>query len=161
MIELNVEEWLKKLESQITLSKKGIFNGMKQVDEGACLECISQIRALLPSELSEARLIKKDSQNIIAQAQAQANKIVQDAQLEAQRLVEENRIVEDAKAQANKIIQDATDYANSMVGQAYSDMAKLFNDAELHARDILQVVMDTKAQVFPGYDQNQQPSDQQ
>ena len=57
MVELNVEDWLQRLESQITLSKKGLFNGMKQVDEGACLECISQIRMLLPSEMSEARLI--------------------------------------------------------------------------------------------------------
>lgn len=161
MVELNVEDWLQRLESQITLSKKGLFNGMKQVDEGACLECISQIRMLLPSEMSEARLIKKDQQNIIANAQAQAAKIISDAQLEAQKLVDESAIVADAKAQADRILQDATNYANNMMGQAYGDMAKLFDDAELHAREILQVVVNTKAQVFPAYNQNQQPLDQQ
>ena len=59
MIEQSVEEYLNKLESQITLAKKSFMSDLKLVDEGACLECIAAIRNLLPSELSEARLIER------------------------------------------------------------------------------------------------------
>ena len=151
MIEQSVEEYLNKLESQITLAKKSFMSDLKLVDEGACLECIAAIRNLLPSELSEARLIRKDAQNIIANANKTAQDIVDKAHADAQRLVAENKIVEDAKAEADKILQQASDYANGMVGQAYNDLARLYDEAESHSREILDVIIQSKAKVFPQY----------
>ena len=151
MIEQSVEEYLNKLESQITLAKKSFMSDLKLVDEGACLECIAAIRNLLPSELSEARLIRKDAQNIIANANKTAQDIVDKAHADAQRLVAENKIVEDAKVEADKILQQASDYANGMVGQAYNDLARLYDEAESHSREILDVIIKSKAKVFPQY----------
>ncbi len=151
MIEQSVEEYLNKLESQITLAKKSFMSDLKLVDEGACLECIAAIRNLLPSELSEARLIRKDAQNIIANANKTAQDIVDKAHADAQRLVAENKIVEDAKVEADKILQQASDYANGMVGQAYNDLARLYDEAESHSREILDVIIQSKAKVFPQY----------
>ena len=158
MIEQSVEEYLNKLESQITLAKKSFMSDLKLVDEGACLECIAAIRNLLPSELSEARLIRKDAQNIIANANKNAQDIVERANAEAQRLVSEDKIVEDAKAEADKILQQASDYANGMVGQAYNDLARLYDEAESHSREIVDVIVQAKAKVFPQYPN--QPQDQ-
>ena len=151
MIEQSVEEYLNKLESQITLAKKSFMSDLKLVDEGACLECIAAIRNLLPSELSEARLIRKDAQNIIANANKNAQDIIERANAEAQRLVSEDKIVEDAKAEADKILQQASDYANGMVGQAYNDLARLYDEAESHSREIVDVIVQAKAKVFPQY----------
>ena len=151
MIEQSVEEYLNKLESQITLAKKSFMSDLKLVDEGACLECIAAIRNLLPSELSEARLIRKDAQNIIANANKTAQDIVDKAHADAQRLVAENKIVEDAKVEADKILQQASNYANGMVGQAYNDLARLYDEAESHSREILDVIIQSKAKVFPQY----------
>ena len=156
MIEQSVEEYLNKLESQITLAKKSFMSDYKLVDEGACLECIAAIRNLLPSELSEARLIRKDAQNIIATANKNAQDIVDKAIAESQRLVSENKIVEDAKAEADRILQQASDYANGMVGQAYSDLARLYDEAEAHSREIVDVIVQAKAKVFPQYPNQQQ-----
>ena len=127
MIEQSVEEYLNKLEQIITLAKKSFIGDYKMVDEGACIECISDIRKLLPSELSEARLIRKDAQNIVAKAQKDAQDIIAKAQAEAQRLVSENKIIEDAQNEAQKIVDQASEYANGMVGQAYSDLARLYH----------------------------------
>ena len=151
MIEQSVEEYLNKLEQIITLAKKSFIGDYKMVDEGACIECISDIRKLLPSELSEARLIRKDAQNIIASANKQAQQIVDNATAQAQQLVSENKIVEDAKAEADKILQQASDYANGMVGQAYNDLARLYDEAESHSREIVDVIVQAKAKVFPQY----------
>ncbi|MBE5763251.1 MAG: ATP synthase F0 subunit B [Clostridiales bacterium] len=156
MIEQSVEEYLNKLESQITLAKKSFMSDLKLVDEGACLECIAAIRNLLPSELSEARLIRKDAQNIIANANKQAQQIVDNASAQAQQMVAENKIVEDAKAEADRILQQASEYANNMVGQAYNDLARLYDEAESHSREIVDVIMQAKAKVFPQYPNQQQ-----
>ena len=156
MIEQSVEEYLNKLESQITLAKKSFMSDLKLVDEGACLECIAAIRNLLPSELSEARLIRKDAQNIIANANKQAQQIVDNASAQAQQMVAENKIVEDAKAEADRILQQASEYANNMVGQAYNDLARLYDEAESHSREIVDVIMQAKAKVFPQYLNQQQ-----
>jgi len=161
MIEQSVEEYLNKLESLITLAKKPLIGDYKLVDEGACLECIAAIRNLLPSELSEARLIRKDAQNIIANANKSAQDIIEKSKIEAQRLVSEDKIMEDAKVEADKILKDSSDYANSMVGQAYNDLARLYDEAESHAREILGVIVDAKAKVFPQYPNPQDPSNQQ
>ena len=151
MIEQSVEEYLNKLESQITLAKKSFMSDLKLVDEGACLECIAAIRNLLPSELSEARLIRKDAQNIIANANKQAQQIIDNATAQAQQLVSQDKIVEDAKAEADKILQQASDYANGMVGQAYNDLARLYDEAEAHSREIVDVIVQAKTKVFPQY----------
>ena len=151
MIEQSVEEYLNKLESQITLAKKSFMSDLKLVDESACLECIAAIRNLLPSELSEARLIRKDAQNIIATANKNAQDIIEKAKMDAAKLVSENKIVEDARAEADKILQDATDYANGMVGQAYNDLARLYDEAESHSREIVDVIVQAKQKVFPQY----------
>ena len=161
MIEMNVDEWLNKLESNITLAKKGFMTDSKLVDESACLECIAQIRSLLPSELSQARIVTKNAQHIKLEAQEEAKRIIDEANRQAQQLVGENRIVEEAKRQADQILQDASNYANNLVGQAYQDVAKLMDDAEAHSREILQVVLDTKARIFPQYDRGVDPNQQQ
>ena len=156
MIEQSVEEYLNKLESLITLAKKSFMSDAKLVDEGACLECIAAIRNLLPSELSEARLIRKDAQNIIAKANNSAQEIIERAKAEAVSLVSQDKIVEQANAEANKIVQDASDYANNMVAQALSDLSRLYDDAEAHAKEIVEVIMQSKAKVFPQQYQNPQ-----
>lgn len=156
MIESGVEELLIKLETKITQGKRAFMSELKQVDEGECLECISKIRDLLPTELSTARRISKDAQNITNSAKAQAQTIIQEAQLEAQRLVAEDKIVEEAKQEANNILQNAANYANSMIEQAYAQLAQLMDDAEQHSRQILQTVLETKASIF---NQNMQPQD--
>ena len=157
MIEQSVEEYLNKLESQITLAKKSLMSDLKLVDEGACLECIAAIRNLLPSELSEARLIRKDAQNIIATANKNAQDIIERAKADAQKLVSENKIIEDARVEADKMLQQASDYANGMVGQAYNDLARLYDEAESHSREIVDVIVQAKAKVFPQYP-NQDPN---
>lgn len=161
MIEQSVEEYLNKLESQITLAKKSFMSDLKLVDEGACLECIAAIRNLLPSELSEARLIRKDAQNIIATANKNAQDIVEKAKMDAVRLVSENKIVEDARIEADKILKDASDYANGMVGQAYNDLSRLYDEAEAHSKEIVEVIMQAKAKVFPQYPNPQDPNQPQ
>ena len=157
MIEQSVEEYLNRLEQIITLAKKSLISDAKLVDEGDCLECIAAIRNLLPSELSEARLIRKNAQDIINKANKNAQDILDRANQEAARLVSENKIVDDAKAEADKILQNASEYANSMVGQAYNDLARLYEEAENHAKEIVDVIVQSKAKVFPQYPQDQMP----
>ena len=38
-----------------------------------------------------------------------------------------------------------------MVGQAYNDLARLYDEAESHSREILDVIIQSKAKVFPQY----------
>ncbi len=161
MIEQSVEEYLNKLESQITLAKKSFMSDLKLVDEGACLECIAAIRNLLPSELSEARTITKSAHNIVETAKVNAQAIIDKANADAAEIVSQDKIVEEAQREAEKIIKDASDYANSMVGQAYNDLARLYDEAESHSKEIVDVIVKAKAAVFPQYQNPQDPNQPQ
>jgi vacuolar-type H+-ATPase subunit H len=159
MVEMNVEELLSKLETTITLAKKGFMSDLKMVDEAACLECIQRIRDILPSELSQARNITKNAQAIIADAEARANEIIKKAEADAQKLVSESAIIDQANKEAYETTQNAVNYANNLANQAYADVGAFMDNAEICARQVLDAIMQKKAQLFPQYNQQQNMDD--
>ena len=82
-MDIQIERVLDKLEEEIRGGKKALFGNLRAVDDTKCLEYIASIRNLLPSSITEARVILQDKDNIIGDAHDKARDILNKARAEA------------------------------------------------------------------------------
>ncbi len=141
-----VERLLDCLEEEIRSGKKTMFAGagLKQVDEFKCLEYINQIRNMLPSTLSEARVVLQDKNDILDNARANANAVIADARRQAQQLVDEHAIVASAQKEAEDIRNEAVAYADRVVKGTYDYLCSMTDDAYAKLNEAVQAVIATR-----------------
>ena len=138
------------LEEEIRAGKKAVFagSGLKQVDEFNCLEYINQIRNMLPSTLSEARVVLQDKNDILDNARGNANAIIADAQRQAQMLVNEHAIVAEANRAAEGIRNEAISYADRGVNDTYKYLCTMTDDAYNKLNEAVQAVIATRRELY-------------
>ena len=155
MVEVDVESLLSKIEETIRAGKKTFMGDLRVVDDRVCLECINQIRNILPTELSDARVIAKDSARIIEDAKIEANNILNNARQQAAMLTNEDAIVNQARQQANDIVNEANYYAYNLKQQAIMEVSDMINDAEKYVSNAMSLVQNAKQQLMYSQNQNQ------
>ena len=141
-----VERLLDCLEEEIRSGKKSVFagSGLKQVDEFKCLEYINQIRNMLPSTLSEARVVLQEKNDILENARGNANAIIAQAQDQARRMVEEHAIIASAQKEAEDIRNEAIGYADRVVKDTYDYLCSMTDDAYAKLNEAVQAVIATR-----------------
>ena len=141
-----LDRMLDMLEDAIRSGKKTMFSSdnFRLVDEFKCLEYINQIRNLLPSALSEARVIMQDRNGIIDKAHQTADEIVAGAQAEAQRLVDENAIIAEATRRGQEVYDEAVAYASNMINEVYRFVATMTDEAYASVNKAVQAIADTR-----------------
>lgn len=142
----DLDRMLDTLEEEIRAGKKTMFAAanFKLVDEYKCLEYINQIRNMLPSALSEARVVMQDRNDILERAKSAADEIVSSAKDDAQKLVSENSIVAEAQKRANDIYNEAVNYANTIVSDTYKFLAGMTDEAYANLNKAMQAISDTR-----------------
>ena len=130
-MDIQIERVLDKLEEEIRGGKKALFGNLRAVDDTKCLEYIASIRNLLPSSITEARVILQDKDNIIGDAHDKAR-------AEADQLIAEDRIVDEARRRANAILDDAERRASELSASCYHGIMDMFDSAETDLRNALQ-----------------------
>ena len=98
-----------RLENLITNSRRVPLVNQIMVKEADILNIIDQMRTSIPDELNQARAIIHDKERILAQAQAEANKLVARAQEKAEEAVHREGLLRlaDEKAEQIKVEADA------------------------------------------------------
>lgn len=98
-----------RLENLITHSRKVPLVDQIMVKEADILNIIDQMRTSIPDEFNQARAIIHDKERILAQAQAEANKLVAHAQEKAEEAVHREGLLRlaDEKAEQIKVEADA------------------------------------------------------
>ncbi len=120
----------------------------KMVDPDAIYEIIDEIRAQFPDELKQARWIVKERQEMLEEAEKEANRILEEAQARAQAIASEQEIVRLAEQQAADIMDKAReqervirlgaeDYADEMLANLEVNLGKLLTAVQ-RGRDRLQ-----------------------
>lgn len=127
----DLDRMLDMLEEAIRSGKKTMFSSdnLRMVDEFKCLEYINQIRNMLPSALSEARVVMQDRNGIIDKAHQSANEIVANAQMEAKKLVDESAILAEAQRRGQEAYNEAVNYANNVISDTYRYLASMTDEA--------------------------------
>ena len=124
------------------------FSSNKMVDPDKVYEIIDEIRGVFPDELKQARWIVKERQEMIEEAEKEANRILEEARDRADAMAAEQEIVRRAAEQAAGILDDARqqereirlgaeDYADEMLANLEVNLGKLLTAVQ-RGRDRLQ-----------------------
>lgn len=124
------------------------FSNQKVVDPDSVFEIIDEIRAQYPDELKQARWIVKERQEMLEEAEKEANKILEDAREQAHSIASEQEVVRLAEQQAADILDrarqqereirlGAEDYADEMLANLEVNLGKLLTAVQ-RGRDRLQ-----------------------
>ena len=124
------------------------FTSNKMVDPEKVYEIVDEIRAQFPDELKQARWIVKERQEMLEEAEKEANRILEEARDRAQALANETEVVRLAEAQAADILDKARnqereirlgaeDYADEMLANLEVNLGKLLTAVQ-RGRDRLQ-----------------------
>jgi cell division septum initiation protein DivIVA len=134
---------------EIVDNAKGVpFTNQKMVEPDAVYEIIDEIRAQYPDELKQARWIVKERQEMLEEAEKEANRILEEARERAQALANEQEVVRLAESQAADILDKARqqereirlgaeDYADEMLANLEVNLGKLLTAVQ-RGRDRLQ-----------------------
>jgi cell division septum initiation protein DivIVA len=120
----------------------------RMVDADKVYELIDEVRAQFPDELKQARWIVKERQEMLEEAEKEANRMLEDARERAQALASEQEIVKLAEQQAAEILDNARarereirlgaeDYADEMLANLEVNLGKLLTAVQ-RGRDRLQ-----------------------
>jgi len=123
-------------------------NTSKMVDSDKIYEVVDEVRAQYPDELKQARWIVKERQEMLEEAEKEANRILEEARDRAQALANETEVVRLAEAQAADILDKARtqereirlgaeDYADEMLANLEVNLGKLLTAVQ-RGRDRLQ-----------------------
>ena len=108
-MDIDILYLLDRLENLITDSRRVPLVNQIMVKEADILNIIDQMRSSIPDEFKQARAIIHDKERILAQAQADANKLLVRAQEKAEEAVHREGLLRlaDEKAEQIKVEADA------------------------------------------------------
>jgi hypothetical protein len=123
-------------------SLEAVINGGKRVgfgrillEEGELLDIVDQMRAAEPTEVTQARRVLVDREQILTQAQIEADSIVTMARDRVNQMLSDDGLVREAKA-----------HAEQMLSEALGEARKIRSDADGYATDILVFIEDALVQ---------------
>jgi len=137
-----------RIEELIDSGRNVPFSGSKVVDPEKVYELIDEIRAQFPDELKQARWIVKERQEMLEEAEKEANRVLEEAKSRAESIASEQEIVklaeqqradilDDARAREREIRLGAEDYADEMLANLEVNLGKLLTAVQ-RGRDRLQ-----------------------
>lgn len=112
---MNIDDILEMMDEILDKAPTVPFSGKKVVVESETLrDLINDVRLNLPQEIKQAKLIVKDRQIIISDAQKEADGIVRKAEERSKSIVANDEIVKQAKQKAAEILTQAQSKAKEI-----------------------------------------------
>ena len=108
----------------------GRNNGLRQVDINAAFEIMDDIRDTFPPEFAQARQIVRERQNLLDDAEAEANRIVEDARSQAITIASDQEIVRISQQTADQIMADAREFERQTRAGAEDYADEVFGHVE-------------------------------
>lgn len=117
---------LDRLEQLITGSQRIPMTNRVLVSEQDVLELVDQIRAAVPEEIKQAHRLRQERERLLAQAQAEGDRIILAAREEAERLTNDE-----------EVLRLATERAFEIKNEAEEDASQLRDGADAYAVETL------------------------
>ncbi len=145
---MDIMALIDRLEDLIATGKKVPLTGSVMVNEQKLYDIIDEIRATFPDELKQARWIVKERQEMLDEAEKEANRILEEARDKANAMAAETEIVKLSEQQAAEILDaartrereirlGAEDYADEIFANLEVNLGKLLTAVQ-RGRDRLQ-----------------------
>jgi vacuolar-type H+-ATPase subunit H len=124
-----------KLDELVHGAKAVPLTDQVRIDREEIWEILDQMRASIPEEIKQARWIVKERQEMLAEAEREAERMVQEASERQTQLVSGHElirqaeratedIIDDARARAREIRVGAEDYADELLDTLEHNLAK-------------------------------------
>jgi hypothetical protein len=104
--------------------------GRVLLDEQELMEIIDQMQLSLPNEINQARRIIQEREQIISQAQAEADKIVTMARDKVTFMLSDNGLILEAKAHSERLLSEARTEAQNLKEEADAYSAEVLTHLE-------------------------------
>jgi vacuolar-type H+-ATPase subunit H len=176
-----IEELIDDFENMILSATRVVLTNKKVIDEDELITFIDQLRDIIPDEIKEARKIIETQNQMLAEAQANAESIKLAAKNSAEKIIasadkyaaeatDENRIISEAQRRASTMLEQAESEARKM-GLAADEYAKntrreaeeysdnIRRDAQKYARDVLGYTKGKVAEILNTVEQAQKALD--
>lgn len=88
------------------------------INRGEVLEIIESLRAALPNEITRARSILRDGQDVLERAGEEAQRVLERARQERERLLSKTEIVQAAAREADRLVAEAQSTAKQIRSEA-------------------------------------------
>lgn len=129
-MELDALELINELEDIIDKGVAVPFTGRCLLDKEELLELIQEIKLKLPTDLEQAKWIKSERQNIINDANKEAEEIIKTANDKLIAMVDENEITKKAAVAASEIMERAAADAKETKESSYKYADYLLENVE-------------------------------
>lgn len=98
------------------------------LDEQELVDLIDQMRTVLPEEIRYAKHVLREKEQILSDAQAQADELLRTARQQAEVLIEREGLLKQARAQADEIKRQAEAEAERVQVGADNYVRQVLND---------------------------------
>ena len=124
----DVEASLHRLEQLVSEAKAVPLSASIMLNRAEMEEVVDALRQALPQELTQARWVIRERDEILERAQEDRDQILEDARKERERLMSREAVIRTAEEQSDRIVGDAREHARRIRLEAedYVD-AKLAN----------------------------------
>lgn len=107
------------------------------VSKDELYDLLDALRMCAPEEIKRYQKIINNREEIIGEAQAQANKIMNQAKAQTAQLLDQNELVQTAYAQAEQIVKQAEEQAQKILSQAVGESDQVRTSALYYTSDLL------------------------
>ncbi len=107
------------------------------VSKDELYDLLDALRMCAPEEIKRYQKIINNREEILGQAQEQAQQIMSQAQAQTKQLLDQNELVQTAYAQAEQIVKEAEAQAQQILNQAVGEGNQVRTDALYYTSDLL------------------------
>jgi cell division septum initiation protein DivIVA len=126
---VDILDLLDQLEEVLGAGSKLPLTSRTLVDEQEIFDILDQIRVSIPEELKAARRLTQEREQMLADAQAEADRVLRDADADAAQRVAEHHLVRSAELRAadleDRALRQAADIRHEADAYAYRVLQKL------------------------------------
>lgn len=107
------------------------------VSKDELYDLLDALRMCAPDEIKRYQKIINNREEILGEAQVQAQKIMSQAQAQTEQLLDQNELVQTAYAQAEQIVSQAEAQAQQILNQAVGECEQVRTSALYYTSDLL------------------------
>jgi len=131
---------LDRLEEFVAQAKRIPLTSSVSINEAEFFDLLDDIRATLPNELKQARLVSKEKERILSEAARKEEDALAKAQQRADRMVQQTEIVKQAELERDHMIDEAQEEARRIVYDAEDVADRIFGELEASLIDVRESV---------------------
>jgi len=134
------EELLARVDEMVREARSMPLSSSALVNRHEVLEVLEDLRRSLPEEISRARSILRDGEEVLERAGVEAQRVLERARQERERLLSKTEIVQAAAREADRLVAEAESTAKRIRAEAESYVESKLANFEVVLQKTLQAV---------------------